>query len=125
MFLCSLALVALVGLLAAACADDTGGGADTAPAATPAPGLTPTPPAGSMPPSGPTMTLVGEVKAGVEAGCLVLEAERGGGVWLLLGGDPSVLRAGARVQVTGSEARGVATTCQQGRPFQVSSARPA
>jgi hypothetical protein len=122
-------LLALVGVLAAGCAADNqgGGGAGNAPTPAPTPTATPStqPPAGSTPPSGPTVTLVGEVQAGVEAGCLVLEAEHGGGTWLLLGGDRSVLRAGARVQVTGSEARDLATTCQQGRPFQVSSVRPA
>jgi hypothetical protein len=122
-------LLALVGVLAAGCAADNqgGGGAGNAPTPAPTPTVTPSPqpPAGSTPPSGPTVTLVGEVQAGVEAGCLVLEAEHGGGTWLLLGGDRSVLRAGARVQVTGSEARDLATTCQQGRPFQVSSVRPA
>jgi hypothetical protein len=126
-----LCTLALVGVLAAGCAADNqgggGGGAGNAPTPAPTPTATPSPqpPAGSTPPYGPTVTLVGEVQAGVEAGCLVLEAEQGGGTWLLLGGDRSVLRAGARVQVTGSEAHDLATTCQQGRPFQVTSARPA
>jgi hypothetical protein len=115
-------LCALAGLLAAGCAaGDDAGGAGNAPVTTPTPAPSVTP---SPPPAGPTVTLVGEVQVGVEAGCLVLQAERGG-TWLLLGGDRSVLKAGARVEVTGSEARDIATTCQQGRPFQVTSARPA
>jgi hypothetical protein len=118
-----LCALALAGLLAAGCAaDESAGGAGNAPATTPAPTPSVSP---SPSPSGPTVTLVGEVQAGVEAGCLVLQAEQGGGSWLLLGGDRSVLRPGARVEVTGSEARDIATTCQQGRPFTVRSARPA
>jgi hypothetical protein len=115
-------MIALVALLAAACAGDETGGAGLPPAATPAPSPTPTP---TPRPAAPTVTLVGEVQAGVEAGCLLLAVDGGGGSWLLLGGDRSVLRPGARVRVTGSEAHGIATTCQQGRPFQVRSAAPA
>ena len=123
-----LCTLALVGVFAAGCAaDNQSGGAGNAPTPAPTPTATPSPqpPAGSTPPSGPTVTLVGEVQAGVEAGCLVLEAEQGGGTWLLLGGDRKVVKAGARVRVTGTEARGLATICQQGRPLQVRSADPA
>ena len=72
---------------------------------------------------GGTQTLVGTVVEGVEAGCLLLAGP--GGDYLLLGGDPSVVRAGAEVRVVGRVDRSVLTTCQQGVPFTVQSATPA
>ena len=84
-----------------------------------------TPTTAKPPAAGGTVTVVGRVQAGVEAGCLLITDEAGGGSWLLLGGDRAVVKAGARVRVTGTEARGMATICQQGRPLQVRSAEPA
>ncbi|WP_434742894.1 hypothetical protein [Micromonospora sp. SH-82] len=76
-------------------------------------------PGGSAAPKPGTTTLTGRVGAGVEPGCLLLDG------YLLVGGDTSVLRPGARVTVTGKVEEGLMTTCQQGTPFVVSTARPA
>jgi hypothetical protein len=51
-------------------------------------------------------------------------ADSGGG-YLLVGGPSDVLKEGARVQVEGTVEAGMITTCQQGRPLKVSSAKPA
>ena len=76
-------------------------------------------PGGPSPrPAGPT-TLTGTVVAGVELNCLLLDG------YLLIGGDRTVLRAGARVTVTGRTDREVMSTCQQGTPFVVTAAKPA
>jgi hypothetical protein len=74
-------------------------------------------------PSRPVTVLRGTVQAGVEAGCLVLATDQGR--FLLLGGDGTVLRAGAEVVVEGTARPGQATTCQEGTPFSVSAARAA
>jgi hypothetical protein len=58
-------------------------------------------------------TLTGIVAAGVERQCLLL------GEYLLVGGDRTVIRAGARLAVTGRVASDLVTTCQQGTPFVV------
>lgn len=86
----------------------------------PAPGGGPTtvPGGPTKRPAGPT-TLTGTVVAGVEPGCLLLDQ------YLLVGGAPAVLRAGARVKVTGRVEAGMVTTCQQGTPFVVETAEPA
>ncbi|MBM0231969.1 hypothetical protein JNW91_08900 [Micromonospora sp. STR1_7] len=79
-----------------------------------------TPPAGSSTPSaGASTSLTGTVTSGVEPNCLLLDG------YLLLGGPRDVLRAGAKVTVTGRVEPGLMTTCQQGTPFQVETARPA
>ena len=44
--------------------------------------------------------------------------------FLLLGGDPAVVRPGARLLVTGRLLSGVGTICMQGYPFQVVDAVP-
>jgi hypothetical protein len=64
-------------------------------------------------------TLTGTVTAGVEANCLLIDD------YLLIGGDPAVVREGARVTVHGRVDRDLLTTCQQGIPFVVSSATAA
>lgn len=66
-------------------------------------------------------TIRGVVEPGVEGSCLLL-TDADGTTYLLLGGDPRVLRAGATVVVQGRPQPGVASTCQQGTPFAVSSA---
>jgi hypothetical protein len=63
-------------------------------------------------------TLTGTVVAGVEANCLLLNQ------YLLVGGDRSKLRAGAKVTVTGRARPDLMTTCQQGTPFQVEAVQP-
>ncbi|SCL19164.1 hypothetical protein GA0070624_1695 [Micromonospora rhizosphaerae] len=70
------------------------------------------------PPAGAT-TLTGTIQAGVEPNCLLLDGN------LLLGGPRDVLRPGARVIVTGRSQPDLMTTCQQGTPFVVETARPA
>ena len=39
-----------------------------------------------------------------------------------MGGDPAVVKAGARVRVTGYVAVGVMSHCMQGQPFRVTEA---
>ncbi|MFI9641912.1 hypothetical protein ACIG87_17905 [Micromonospora sp. NPDC051925] len=100
----------------------------TVPSATVAPSA---PPAGSVPPSGPKLPaggpkvppgagateLTGTVESGVEPGCLLLDGHQ------LVGGPKDVLVAGARVSVTGRAQPDLMSTCQQGVPFVVESAR--
>lgn len=69
------------------------------------------------------ITIRGVVAAGVEPGCTVLEVDSGP-PYLLIGGDESVLKVGARVEVVGLPRPDLVTTCQQGTPLQVSSAQP-
>jgi hypothetical protein len=68
------------------------------------------------------MTVRGHIQAGVETGCMILNAD-GGAVYLLLGGDRQVINAGGRVEVVGEPQPGLMTTCQQGVPFQVAQVR--
>ncbi|HJU00412.1 MAG TPA: DUF5818 domain-containing protein, partial [Actinomycetes bacterium] len=70
--------------------------------------------------SGGPVTVVGTVAAGVEPGCLLLEAEAGGS-FLLVGGERAELRPGRRVAVTGRVDRSLLSTCQQGEPLVVAS----
>jgi hypothetical protein len=121
----ALAGLLLAGLLAAACADpgDDGTGtgqgpattAPTTPSTAPPTSGTPTPPAGDV-------TVSGTVTAGVEGGCLLLEAQ--GGPYLLVGGDRAKLQPGARVAVTGRVDRDLLSICQQGVPLVVASIEP-
>jgi hypothetical protein len=125
-----LAGLALAALLVAACADpegDPGSGAGSGQAASTttavpttrsdvAPATEPTPPAGEV-------TVTGTVAAGVEPNCWLLEAD--GGPYLLVGGDRSQLRPGARLVVTGRVDRDLLSTCQQGEPLKVASIRAA
>ncbi|WP_205863500.1 hypothetical protein [Planosporangium thailandense] len=69
-------------------------------------------------PSAP-MTLTGTVRAGVEPNCMLLDS------YLLIGGPRDQLRDGARVTVTGRVQADLVTTCQQGTPFIVESAKSA
>ncbi|MEU5786553.1 hypothetical protein ABZ754_02335 [Micromonospora purpureochromogenes] len=90
------------------------------PTAVPPTGLPPTkrPPVGPSVPPGPGATTVtGTVEAGVEPNCLLLAG------YQLIGGPRDVLTAGARVTVTGQPKPDMMTTCQQGTPFVVDSAR--
>ena len=70
--------------------------------------------------SAAAMVLTGQVEAGVEARCLVLRDS--GKTYQLLGGDPAVVKVGARVRVTGNVAIGVMSYCMQGTPFRVTAA---
>jgi len=69
------------------------------------------------------MTLTGQVEAGVEHGCLILK--QGGKTYLLVGGDPAVVKAGAQVRVTGRINPNLMSYCMQGTAFQVTEAHPA
>ena len=72
--------------------------------------------------SGRVSVLTGTVEAGVEPGCLLLEAS---GVLHQLVGATQALAPGQRVTVQGRPDPTLLTTCQQGTPFVVSSAAPA
>ncbi|MCK2239194.1 MULTISPECIES: hypothetical protein [unclassified Crossiella] len=103
------------------------GGSPTAPGGT-SPAPTSGPPASSVSPT-PTpptsvpgqLTLQGKVSAGVESGCLVMES--GGKQYLLVGGDPAVVKPGAEVEVRGVLKPELASFCQQGEPLEISSAK--
>ena len=90
----------------------------------PAPAAPTAPTARHGPPPEPgRVVATGVVEAGVEPGCLLLRDDRGAR-YLLLGGDRSALRPGARVRVSGDRLR-TATTCQQGEALRVVRVRPA
>lgn len=136
-------LAACGAMLLAGCAD--GGSGDPAttptPTATSSPSTPSTPGGGTtepLPPSAtpPTLpppsppvrqpeptdragqaTLTGEVIAGVEAGCRVLQT--GSGDYLLIGETATQLQVGRTVTVRGTVRADLATTCQQGTPFEV------
>jgi len=113
----------LAGLLVAGCADpgsDSGAGQGATTLPTTVPGTTLTT---IKPPTAGQVTVTGTVVEGVEGGCLLLEG--GGTRYLLVGGDRSQLRSGARVAVTGRVDRGLLSTCQQGEPLVVSAVKPA
>lgn len=82
---------------------------------------TPASPAPSPAVSASTMVLTGQVEAGVEPRCLILRD--GTQSYQLLGGDPAVVKVGARVRVTGHLAEGMMSYCMQGKLFQVTSAQ--
>jgi hypothetical protein len=108
------------------------GASMSTPSSLPSPSSSPSPsPGGSesvSPPSRPAgstspLTLTGQVEAGVETGCLILKD--GGKTYLLFGGDPGVVHAGARVRVSGRLVPDLMSSCMQGLSFQVSEAHPA
>src|SRR5215211_3763910 len=74
----------------------------------------PSPGAGS--PGAGDITLSGPVEAGVEPGCLLLRAN--GRVYLLIGGDKNIVKAGSTVSVRGHVVQ-VMSHCMQGEPFEV------
>ncbi len=65
--------------------------------------------------------LTGTVEAGVEPGCVVLTDPGGAVLANLIGLDTSTTPPGSRVVVTGQFQQDLMTTCQQGKPFQVTS----
>ncbi|MFG3703827.1 hypothetical protein ACGF7U_03690 [Micromonospora sp. NPDC047670] len=71
----------------------------------------------TRPPSAGGTTLTGTVTPGVEPNCLLIDN------YLLIGGPRDVLKAGAKVTVTGRAQPDMFTTCQQGTPFVVETAR--
>jgi hypothetical protein len=66
--------------------------------------------------------LTGTVLDGTEPGCLLLKADDGK-TYLLIGGRPSVLRAGQRVDVVGARDDTSSSTCQEGIGFLVTADR--
>ncbi|HEX7745151.1 MAG TPA: hypothetical protein VF462_07810 [Micromonosporaceae bacterium] len=64
-----------------------------------------------------TVTVTGTVAYGVEPNCLLLNN------YLLVGGPRELFTAGALVTVTGRVEPDLMTTCQQGTPLIVESAR--
>jgi hypothetical protein len=110
------AVLALAGCAASRAGSGTG--AESSPVPTPA-GSSPSAGA-SVPPSATSLVLTGQVEQGVEAGCLILKDA--GKSYELMGGDPAVVKAGARVRVTGYVAVGVMSHCMQGQPFRVTEA---
>jgi hypothetical protein len=127
----ALAGLLLAVALLAACADPDAGdggaasggsGPTTAPHTLPTAPTTPTSKPGS--PGASEITATGTLHDGVEPGCVLLHADQGGGVYLLVGGDRSELRAGRRVQVTGRLVPDLLSTCQEGQPLRVGSIRP-
>lgn len=69
-------------------------------------------------PTSSSMIVTGVVVAGVEAGCLILEADNGVN-YLLLGGDPKVVTVGAILRINGWLRTDVASYCMQGQPLQI------
>ena len=72
---------------------------------------------------GTTRTLRGTVALGVEVRCLLLQAD--GTVYNLVATGPerALLQPGRQVEVTGQVRPDIMTTCQEGQPFLVVSAR--
>ncbi|GAA2625479.1 hypothetical protein GCM10010399_66140 [Dactylosporangium fulvum] len=127
--LVALAALALAGCGAADGSDPVGAPPSTAAAPSSpspsAPSVAPTspesaPPPGSAAPSRPTagaITVTGQVRDGVEPGCVLLAV--GDKSYLLLGGDRAKLRSGTTLTVTGVPQPNMLSTCQQGTPLQV------
>jgi hypothetical protein len=81
----------------------------------------PVPSAGAPGGGSGELTLTGRVEEGVEPGCLIMRY--GGRTYELMSNNHTVVRAGAQVVVTGHVVTGMASYCQQGLIFQVTSAR--
>jgi hypothetical protein len=118
--------------LLAACADrgagdgeGAAGGSDptTAPETLPTAPTTPTSTTGPARPGESEVTATGTLRDGVEPGCVLLQSDQGT-VYLLVGGDRGQMSAGGKVQVTGRLAPDLLSTCQEGKPLQVSSIKP-
>jgi hypothetical protein len=133
----ALLLTAVLAVPLAACEGEAGdSGASPSPTGEATGSLEPTPiPSGSLPtlPTRPPLsppvepppsdrsglvTLTGEVFAGVEAGCVLLATDSGD--YLLIGSAAESLGTGQTVTVRGVVRANLATTCQQGTPFEVS-----
>jgi hypothetical protein len=72
----------------------------------------------------PVVRLQGVVRAGVEMGCMLLDTEANAPAYLLLGGDRTLIKPGARLVVYGRYAPGTISFCMQGVPFQVVGVQP-
>jgi hypothetical protein len=79
----------------------------------------------ALQPSAKEITLTGTVEhLGIEGGCTVLRADTNK-TYELKGGDPQVLKVGARVSVKGKIRTDVVTICQVGPVLEVTSSQPA
>jgi hypothetical protein len=67
-------------------------------------------------------TLRGTPAEGVEANCVVMQADDGN-VYQLIGGDRALILSGARLEVSVLVQKDLMTTCQQGTPAVVQTAR--
>jgi hypothetical protein len=124
----------LAALVTAGCARDIGRSAEpggsVSPSAPNGPGgspsaswhINPPSPSDDKYPAG-EMTLTGRVEAGVEAGCMIMQAS--GQTYLLLGGNREVVQPGAWITVRGKPNPNLMTTCMQGMPFEISEAHKA
>lgn len=128
----SVALLAgmlLAGLLLTGCGGpgdsgaDSGYGSDSPTSETGGPSVSVSEPSGKVSPGTGGITITGTPTEGVENGCIVMQA--GDTLYLLLGGDRSMLMSGQPVVVRGVPNPGLMTTCQQGTPFQVTEVKPA
>lgn len=111
----------------------TGSAAAGAPTARPGestdPGQSPLDPGGKPAPPGAATaprTVTGTVAAGVEPGCLLLQAAGVNYLLVFAGAPPAPTAAavGARITVVGRPQPDMMTTCQQGTPFMVTEVRP-
>jgi hypothetical protein len=131
--------VLVAGALLAGCGGDDAGGDGATPSpsspAAPSPVLPspvlPSPVLPTLPPESPSvppisppstdrpreLTLTGELIAGVEANCLLLETDTG--QYLLFGEPVEQLRTGTTVTLRGQVRTDMMSTCQQGTPFEV------
>jgi hypothetical protein len=130
-----IAVVAGVLLVGGACATPPGVGGTAGPTPTGAgpggPGAIPTvtqKPERTMtdkpgtPLPGATVTLRGTAGEGVEAGCVILNADDGR-VYELVGGDQQVIMSGGRIEVQGVLQPDIMSYCQQGTLVSVQSVR--
>lgn len=84
-----------------------------------------TPSAEPTKPSASEVTLTGTVeRVGIEGGCTVLRVDTNKS-FELKGGDPAILKAGARVTVKGKIRTDLMTICQMGPVLEVISSQPA
>jgi len=111
-----LAAVAMGGCASPDATDSAGAPPSIAsPSPSASPSTAPPVPSSSVPVA--TVTITGEVKDGVEPGCVLLNT--GTVSYLLIGGDRSALVSGKRLTVVGVPQPGMMSTCQQGTPFRV------
>jgi hypothetical protein len=118
-------LLVAFALILGACADPDSeqGAASGGSPTTVAPTTTPPEPPTSGQPGGKTQVQAkGTVQQGVEPGCLILDTGQGQR-YVLLSKDKAKLKPGAKVEVTGVQAAGLISYCQEGLPLQVESVK--
>jgi hypothetical protein len=113
-------LALLCAVLLGGCAQGgSGSSAASGGASSPVAPASPVPSGSALPssPAGAAMVLTGQVERGVEPGCLILRDS--GQTYELTGGDPAIVKPGARVRITGHVMDNVMSHCMQGKPFEV------